>query len=380
MKDILTILSLVVILIIAIIASGVTSAGALNNGKVINVAKADITLSEDTEDLSLLAYGIKWTPDSHLTYISFPNGTRRYFISGNQKTYYLDTSTSTTLAEAIKNNPQFKESFGPDVNAVHRNGYSTIGSVLQIDKESPNHVIGFTQNEQQKVNADASLDYGNFTTTIGLLESNDGGKTWTDYGPVIRGDDYLEPGTKISGVGHPSAIIVGDYVYIYYVDWASQTNVFHADQIYLSRIKILEDGKKLDKFEFYKEGGFSEGEYNLKPVIPADAIENGKYSALPSISYNTALRKYLAFYETDRGFAVAFSQNGINWTRNKLIFYFTKPISQRQDGDLWNSYPSLLSDKTEGSDQTTSAEGNLYYSQGVWPNTAHQLTKKSFSF
>src|SRR3989344_7139632 len=157
MKDILTILSLVVILIIAIIASGVTSAGALNNGKVINVAKADITLSEDTEDLSLLAYGIKWTPDNHLTYISFPNGTRRYFISGNQRTYYLDASSSQTLAEAIKNNPQLKESFGPDINVLHRNGYSTIGSVLQTDKSNPNHVIGFAQNEQQRINPDGTL-------------------------------------------------------------------------------------------------------------------------------------------------------------------------------------------------------------------------------
>ena len=379
MKDILTILSLVVILIIAIIASGVTSAGALNNGKVINVAKADITLSEDTEDLSLLAYGIKWTPDSHLTYISFPNGTRRYFISGNQRTYYMDTSTSTTLAEAIKSKIPVKESFGPDINVLHRNGYSTIGSVLQTDKSNPNHVIGFAQNEQQRINPDGTLDYNNFTTSISLLESFDGGKTWQDFGPVIRGDDYLEPGTKISGAGHPSAIIMGDYIYIYYANWASQTKVFHADQIYLARAKILPNGS-VSNFEFYKESGFSEGEYNLKPVIPADAIENGKYSALPSISYNTALRKYLAFYETDKGFAVAFSQNGINWTRNKLIFYFTKPISQRQDGDLWNSYPSLLSDKTEGSDQITSIEGNLYYSTGIWPNTAHQLTKKSFSF
>ena len=379
MKDILTILSLVVILIIAIIASGVTSAGALNNGKVINVAKADITLSEDTEDLSLLAYGIKWTPDNHLTYISFPNGTRRYFISGNQRTYYLDASSSQTLAEAIKNNPQLKESFGPDINVLHRNGYSTISSVLQTDKSNPNHVIGFAQNEQQRINPDGTLDYNNFTTSISLLESFDGGKTWQDFGPVIRGDDYLEPGTKISGAGHPSAIIMGDYIYIYYANWASQTKVFHADQIYLARAKILPNGS-VSNFEFYKESGFSEGEYNLKPVIPADAIENGKYSALPSISYNTALRKYLAFYETDRGFAVAFSQNGINWTRNKLIFYFTKPISQRTEGDLWNSYPSLLSDKTEGSDQITSIEGNLYYSTGIWPNTAHQLTKKSFSF
>src|SRR3989344_5603838 len=266
MKDVLTILSLFVILIFAIIASGVTSAGALNNGKVINVAKAEITLSPQTQDLSLESYGIKWTPDGHITYISFQNGTRRYFISGNQKTYYMDTDTSTTLAEAIKAKIPAKESFGPDVNVAHRNGYSTIGSVLQTDKKNPLHVVGFSQNEQQKVNPDGTLTYTNFTASIGLLESFDGGKTWTDFGPVIRGDDYLEPGTKISGVGHPSALIVGGYVYVYYVDWASQTRIFHPDQIYLARAKILPNGN-VANFEFYKEDGFLAGEDNLKPVI-----------------------------------------------------------------------------------------------------------------
>lgn len=393
MKDVLTIVSLFIILLIAAALNSVTSASAINgvanntnsngliNGNPIYQAVSNnITLSEDTEDLSLLSQNIKWTPDSHITYITFPDKTRRYFISGNQKTYYLDTKSSKTLAEGLKDNPKLIQSFGPDINVVHRNGYSTISSVLQIDKTDANHVIGFTQNEQQKVNSDGSLDFGNFTTSIGLLESYDGGKSWNDLGPVIRGDDYLAPGTRISGAGQPCAIIVNNYVYIYYANWASQTKVFHADQIYLARIKILGGGKRLDKFEFYKEGGFSEGEFNLKPVILADAIENGKYSAIPSISYNNALKKYLAFYETDMGFAIAFSQDGITWTDNKLIFYFPKPISQRQNGDLWYSYPSLLSDKTENNDQTTSFEGNLYYSQGIWPTTAHQLIKKEFNF
>lgn len=381
MKDILTIIALFIILIISIIANSVTSAGAvnINSPKFINPAKADITLSEDTEDLSLLSHNIKWTPDGHISYITLPDDKKRFFISGNQKTYYVDSSNSQSLSQTLKNNPQFKESFGPDVNVVHRNGYATIGSVLQIEAADPFHVVGFSQNEQQKVNPDGSLDYANFTTSIGLLESFDAGASWKDYGPVIRGDDFLEPGSKISGAGHPSALIVNDFIYIYYADWASQTKIFHPDQIYLARIKILEAGKRLDKFEFYKEGGFSAGEDNLKPVIEANAIENGLYSSLPSVSYNKALRKYLAFYETDRGFAMALSQNGINWSKNKLIFYFTKPISQRQEGDLWNSYPTLLSDKTESSDQTTSAEGNLYYSQGIWPDTAHQLVKKSFT-
>ena len=380
MKDILLILVLVVILIGAILVNFSVTNGKTNFGSLAVARNSEFTMSTEQEDLSLLPFGIKWSPDSHISYITLPNGVKRFFISGNQKTFYFDTQKGKTLSDALKDKPVFKESFGADLKVSYRNGYSTIGSVLQIDSSNLNHVIGFTQNEQQRVNPDGSLDHATFTTSIGLLESFDGGASWTDYGPVIRGDDFTEPGTKISGAGHPNAIIKDNYVYVYYADWASQTNVFHADQIYLARIKILDGGKKLETFQFYKEEGFSEGEYNLKPIFPVSVLENTKYTALPSVSFNKSLRKYIAVFETNNGFVMADSQDAVSWNNFKLIFEFPKDQTERNTGDTWYSYPSLLSDKTEASDQTTSRNGNLYYSTGVWPNTAHQLTKKSFSF
>src|SRR3989344_2870348 len=100
----------------------------------VDAKKGSFSLSQEIEDLSLLSYGIMWTPDSHISYISLPNGIRRYFISGNQRTYYIDVAGSQTLEEAIKDNPILIECFGPDINVPHKNGYSTIASVLQTDE------------------------------------------------------------------------------------------------------------------------------------------------------------------------------------------------------------------------------------------------------
>lgn len=342
----------------------------------VDAQKASLVFGNE-QNLSLDSYGIKWTPDGHISYITLPDDKKRFFISGNQRAYTVDTSSSQSLADDIMNNPAIKENFGPDVNVSYRNNYSTIGSVVQIDSANTNHIFAFTQNEEQLKKADGTYDYSNFTSTIGLLESLDGGLTWKDFGPVIRGDDYLVPGTRITGAGEPTAVIKDGYIYVYFVDWSAKG--LHQDQIYLARTRIFPD-KSLGAFEFYTYNGFSNQELNLAPVIPVPNVPGAKYASLPSVSYNKYLGMYLAVYETDLGFFMSLSRDGISFIRTKMIFSFPKPQSQRQTGDIWYSYPSLLSDKNETSDLNTLKTGNLYYAKGVWPNTSHQLNAKPFDF
>lgn len=327
------------------------------------------------KDLSLINYGIQWAPDGHISYVTFPDGIRRYFISGNQRAYVIETKANVTLEDAIKNGPVIKAVFGPDANVSYRNNYATIAEVLQTDSKNPYHLFALTQFEQQLVKPDGTFDYSNFTASVGLLESMDGGLSWKDLGQVIKGDDYLTPGTRISGAGEPTAIIKDGYVYIYYVDWAAQTKVFHADQIYLARTKIVENG--LSAFEFYTTSGFSPYESNLQPVITLP-FGNAGYTSLPSVSFNKYLNQYIMIYETNLGFVSQISTDGVNWKNSKTVLTFTQAQSDRKSGDVWYSYPTLLSDSQEPSDQTTQKAGNLYFSSGVWPNTAHQPAKKAF--
>lgn len=364
---------MVVVLVGSFSVTSVSGKGNPASGKV----NSNLFLDKQEADLSLKNYGIEWAPDGHISYATFPDGKRRYFIAGNQRAYAIESTTSLSLAETIANNPSIKEVFGPDKNVSYRNGYSTISQVLQTDKSNSYHLFALTQNEQQLVKADGSLDYANFTSTIGLLESIDGGLNWQDLGVVIRGDDYLFPGTKITGAGEPSAIIQNGYVYVYFVDWSAQTKAFHPDQIYLARALVQANGK-LGTFEFYTNNGFSTNEADLKSVIPADAIKNGNYSALPSVSYNNYLGKFITTYEVDSGFISAYSNDGINWTDFKTIFSFPQLQSAKKTGDVWYSYPTLLSDSQENSDQNTQKTGNFYFGKGIWPNTPHQPATKTF--
>lgn len=327
----------------------------------------------EAKTLSLKDSGIQWTPDGHISYVTFPSGARRYFISGNQRAYAIESKANMTFEDTIKSNPVIKPVFGPDTNVSYRNNYATITQVLQIDTNNPEHLFALAQYEQQAVNPDGTFNYGNFTASIGLLESLDGGLNWKDFGPVIKGDDYLAPGTKISGAGEPSAIIKDGYVYIYYVDWAAQIKTFHPDQIYLARTKILGDG--LGAFEFYTVNGFSTVEANLQPVVTIPT-GNGGYVSLPSVSFNKYIGKYLMIYETNLGFMSEVSTDGMTWKNAKTIFSFPQAQSERKTGDVWYSYPTFLSESSENSDQTTQKTGSLYFSSGIWPNTPHQPAKK----
>lgn len=354
----------------SIASIGITSASS---------KKTNLNLLGSQKDLSLFPEGIKWDPDGHISYVTFPNGNRRFFIEGNQSAYVIDTPTPVTLAQALSKNPSIKKVFGPDPGISYRNNYATIASVVQTDPQNLYHLFAFTQYEQQAEGADGTYDYSTFTASIGLLESKDGGNTWKDYGPVIRGDDYIDPGTKISGAGEPCAIIVNGYVYVYFVDWAAGNKISHPDAIYLARTKIFPDGG-LGAFKYYTTSGFNTSPSNLVPVISMPNFANADYASLPSISYNKYLDQYFAVFETNVGFVQATSIDGINWTNEKLFYSFAQPQSDRQTGDTWVSYPTLLSDQSETSDGSTQGSGTLYFAKGIWPNTAHQLTAISFQF
>lgn len=341
-----------------------------------------MSLGEETA-ISLAAQKISWTPDLHLPYVYLdqPKGSRRYFISGNAGSFRLDlTGTLYGLRNNLKAVSAWPN-YQYDRAVRYRNGYAAIGTVLQTDPRRAGYLLGFTHNEERASGGPGnSNDDDKFTASIGLVESQDGGATWKDYGPAITGDDTLSPGTRATGAGQPSAIVNGQYVYIYYIDWAAGRKVSHPDQIYLARSRIQPDGF-LSKIEYFTKDGFSTPgakPENLEPVIAAAAIEGGGYAALPSVSYNTYLKQYLCVFETNVGFAAVKSADGIKWQEAGLIAWFPQPHSGRKFGDIWYSYPTLLSDESQGSDQITEREGILYCSRGSWQLSAHSLVASPF--
>lgn len=148
-----------------------------------------IRLGEEI-DASLAKFDIQWTPDAHVSYVTLPGNIRRFFVSGNGGvTYLLEGTSSEDLPSLVHKTPKgnLPRVWGPDKFADGRYGYSAIASVLQIESANPQHLIGYTHNEQHE----GANPSGTFTASISQLESADGGKTWQPIGtePIIRGDD-----------------------------------------------------------------------------------------------------------------------------------------------------------------------------------------------
>lgn len=349
------------------------SCGTAPPETAIPTTKAKITLGDEIE-VSLQKFGIQWTPDVHVSYITFPKeNIRRFFLTGNGGfTYLLEGNASDDLLTLVKKTSKAKllEVWGPDKFPVGRYGYSAISSVLQIDSASPGHLIGFTHNEQH-AGANPS---GTFTASISHLESVEGGITWQPVGtePIIKGDDPMPPGTCVSGAGQPCAIIKDDYIYVYYIDWARK-HVHHPDQIYLARANIEANGT-VGTYEFYKGNQrFAPEETDLTPVIATPNKESGSYVALPSISYNTSIHQLLGILELNGAFGVTTSVDGIHWNIPEPFMTFT-PHSQIKVGDIFISYPTLISQK-EASDGITDATSYLIYAKG----SPHNMVMRSFT-
>ncbi len=339
------------------------------------VRDGSITLGAES-DLSLSSLGIQWTPDGHIPYISLSNGQKRFFTAGQSgQTFLLATSGASlesTIEQGFLQPQSVREVLGRAQNPEYN--YSGITSVFQLDPTNENHLTAVLHQEEWASEQDGS----GFRASIGVFESRDGGLTWENGRTIIKGDDIAKPGERVSGAGQPNAIQVDDYLYIYHIDWSAQKVVNHPDQIYLARTKIV-NGTIDNNVEYYTDNGFSTDNLNMKPVIPVPAtIPNASYSALPSISWNTSLNKYVGVIETNVGFAQTTSEDGINWSDPELILEFPQPQSEREFMDEWLSYPTLVSDNSESNDHTTSQTGTLYYSKGVWNAAPHNMVSRPF--
>lgn len=333
------------------------------------LALENVTL-EERMDLSLRSEGLTFSPDGHIPYFTTPEGTRRYFIVSKNSTWMIETN-GESLENAIRGNRlTIKDVLDPNSQFQYRG----ITSVLQLDSNNPMHLIGITHQEQRVNN-----DPGTFTASVGEVESFDGGISWSDKGTIISGDDAIEPGTRATGAGQPDAIYNKNdgYVYIMYIDWASQQQVQHGDQLYLARAKANSDGSLGQVQYLTEDNGFASFEPGkLKSVIPAASISNGGYTALPSISFNHALNQYLCVFETNVGFFTSTSKDLVNWSSPKEIFDFAanggRAHSNNNSTADFITYPSLLSDNYP-TDQETGANAVLYFADRPFGTSAHEL-------
>ncbi|MFN3847950.1 MAG: hypothetical protein ACK4NY_00915 [Spirosomataceae bacterium] len=216
---------------------------------------------------------------------------------------------------------------------------------------------------------------------IGIMKSVDGGKSWKDKGIFIEDLDprmILKPfntsNTFAGGVGDPSAVASGDYLYLFYGEYGypgvynektyDPKTEWSGQCISVARIAIKDLDKPVGKANRWDGKGFN-APYNGigKPIaslqIPLEegggpsSSPTGGFHWGPSVSWNTYLecwvmmmgkvegkswvgdKVYISFNKNkDLGTAL----NSQDWTKPQLFF-------QKPTYTLW--YPSLQPLNTE---------------------------------
>lgn len=327
-----------------------------------------IMVKPETDELSIL-FGQEeqvnipglpgYSPDGHTPFFKDESGIHM-FITADGKSYLVegpDFDSLSTQGPVLV--PEGQTDAGYE-------GYTGLCSVIKDDRN--NRLIGLYHRELWQ---DSQRGFP-YHADIGLATSHDLGKTWEKKGPVVKGmiyGDYAD--NKPYGAGQPCAIVKDDQVYVYYVDWNGGK---YPDTIHLARAPLA-DIENPDAWEKHTAQGFIKGSES-KPLF--DFPDNSKvvYLALPSVSYNAELNSFLMVAETNYGFILSKSADGLNWENFQALAAFPQPQTKRQNNDVWYSYPTLLSDTD--TDQFSKRKGWLYYSKGVWGSGPHTPHRKSF--
>jgi hypothetical protein len=209
---------------------------------------------------------------------------------------------------------------------------------------------------------------------IGIMKSNDGGKRWTDRGIFIEDTQpnmILKPDnvslTFAGGVGDPSAVASGEYLYLFYGEYSYPEKYLHEDYqqekewsgqcISVARIKIADLDDPTGKAKRWNGESFSADYTTIGKPIPAiqiptkegggPASKAGQYHWGPSVSWNEYLQCWVMLMGKVeepkwKGISIYISFNmnkdlgegnhAIEWSKPQLLL--TKPGRV-----LW--YPSL---------------------------------------
>lgn len=341
---------------------------------------------ESGTEISLQEKGLWDVPDERIPYVTFPDGERVYFLPGRASSYAIRGSQNKDLTKLLKDpKTEVEKVIGPDLLKPYKNGYCTINNVFRLDTDNPYHLFAVTANEQHEQLSSGQLNWQRFTASIGWAQSQDGGKTWEDQGSIIKGQESLPPekipsGLAVAGAGQPSSIMKDGYLYIYHIDWPAQIKVKHPYQIFLARSKVEKFGL-VGAMEFWTRDGFKQEvfpEEQIAVIKPPLSVNQESQAALPSVSFNKAMNKFLAVYETQYGFCLTKSEDGIRWDDGEMILRFPQPQYPHHRGDIWYSNPTLIS-PSESTDTETNDKGYLIYSKGVWETQPHQPVIRPFN-
>ncbi len=304
-------------------------------------------------------FGMRSLPDGHISFLS-ANGQYHVWVTGGTHAYLLRGASFDSLR------PHRTDArggavpvLGPTGEGIDRD-YAGFGAVLPGLGEG--ELYGIYHAEQQ-------CPRGGTTAAIGMAYSRDFGETWERRGTIITGRNLAPPCAKFTGAGEPSAIVVGDYIYLYYVDWGTASGP--PDEVHVARARISSGGLPGTWQKYYRGAWSQPGLGGQSTAVIARAAPGATtvYAANPSVSFNTVLGRYLATVESRDGIYYTASEDGVRWETPRMLLS-TGERPQRI------GYPTLLSPMS-GWHAVTAGDGYLYYAKGIGQGQAHRIMRRA---
>jgi hypothetical protein len=345
-----------------------------------------VVLGPEENVIKLGTWGTRWIPDGHMTYLTLADGASRYWWAGGTvvgpgETLAFSTNDALHFTPRLLKDGDAVASLLPDHpgSAAPDADYAGPGSVLPASNghdllmiyHGENHTFGGVDNPP-----------GNpYYATICLARSSDGGLTWKREGAIIRGmqpKPANNPPRSAMGAGIPDALIVGGYIYVFYVDWAFD---LEPDLTHVARSPVARDGAP-GSWKKWHDGSFSTaGLGGLSTPVMGRPEPVGKtvWAANVSVSYNAGLHRYVNVFQTAIGFYYATSTDLTSWHIGGQVFPFGDDNDQLKTGQTWYSYPSYLS-PGEPDDRLTQSSGYLYYAKAAWGVAPHTMYRRRLRF
>lgn len=304
-------------------------------------------------------FDTNWTPDGHVTYLQEGDNLRVWTSAGQESRLWVGHSWDDLVDQGIV--------LGPDRSKTKEGlimGYRGITSVVRRE----NQLICTYHTEYHR---SQNQPYP-FVSENGVAISNDEGRTWENPVEILQGTNpkkQLSNETRTSGAGQPCAVVRDGELWVYYVDW----NGKQADAIHLAKVSLGEAENPDAWMRYNRERGFIPAIENVTTAVVLPS-EGAVWAALPSVSWNESLSKWLMVYESNDGFYRTVSDDGLNWGGVERVFEFPKTrLDSNNPGDVWYSYPTYISPEMNN-DQVTGNKGLLIYARGEVgkPHTSRQ--------
>ena len=342
-------------------ASG-ASAGSSHTELAIRFTDEQFTILDIDES------GLAGSPDGHVTFLR-ENGSLRFWAPlGHGATVELATTNFYDLHSV--SDPAI-EVFQPTHSASDFDSEYAGGS--KVIRLPDGRLAMLYHGEHHPCTGDRA------EVTIGLAVSSDDGATWDRRGAVVSAPEYTFASCDertFYGAGSFSAVVSPDrqYLYVYFNQWLpGETAVTKVARALIST--GLGPGNWFKYFNGrWKEPGLRGRADDVLPVPDTPRDQEWRAVAIPTVSWNTEYRMWLAVFVTVSGFWYSSSSDGLHWSPARslidgVVLFAPESLVDHQQ---YIYYPSLI-DVNADEDGRTSRTGLLIYAQGGWTAAHHMV-------